>query len=303
MSSSQPHKQSDDLDQLAAQIQQLAESRNLIIVPAIPIQKASPGFIALLDDHDMVAASFCDLAAAAGARLLYLEADPFDAETHFEILEEDDGRLAAPQDAAVSALRQKAARYNGRIGELALGFAVEGVLHYWITNAPWYVDLATRVEELESKADLIDQGMPEAEAQAMITRLAAELLTMPEFRSAATAAQRHRIARSQHTEIAAIETDTRPRYRYLALQAIRQAEEQLAAEAEQKYREIEGALGSLAVEFEASPTFRGAGSARARREHAPDFLAAKAGGYPPQTRLLELFLDTPPLQRARSNRR
>jgi hypothetical protein len=99
-----------------------------------------------------------------------------------------------------------------------------------------------------------------------------------------------------------LDSDTRPAYRQIAYKAIHQAEEQIAAEADSRYQEIEAKLADLAAECEATPVFRNAGSARARREHARDFLAEKAGGYPPPTRLLELFLDTPPLQRARAGR-
>jgi hypothetical protein len=38
------------------------------------------------------------------------------------------------------------------------------------------------------------------------------------------------------------------------------------------------------------------------RGSAPGFVAEKAGGYPPSARLLEPFLDTPPLQSVKTGR-
>jgi hypothetical protein len=125
---------------------------------------------------------------------------------------------------------------------------------------------------------------------------------MPSFKSAATAGQRHRIARTQHAEIAALEDDRRPRYRQAAWEALRQAEMHVANEADRIYADMEGHLSDLAAEVAEDPSFRNAGSARARREHARDFITAKADGYPPPTRFLELLLDTPPLQRTKTGR-
>jgi hypothetical protein len=194
-------------------------------------------------------------------------------------------------------LREDAKVYNGHIGVLELGFAADGVMHYWVATAAWHNNLMSRVEEMLPDVDDRIARIPEVKARAMIDRLAQELIGMPEFRSAATAAQRHRLAHTQHAEIAALDSDIRPGYRHLAWQAVSKAEQHIAAEADRKYGEMEGQLAELASEFEATPSFRNASSARARREHARDFLAEKSGGYPPPTRVLELFLDTPTLQK------
>jgi hypothetical protein len=298
----QPAQPNPDIDELAAQMKDLVVGKQLVMIPAIPLQNNDSGFIVFLGQEDMSAGEFCDVAVTAGARLFYAQANAFDAERDLRA-----GRRPAlawqssEEDAGLVSLREEASVYNGRIGEVALGFAADSVLHCWIVTAPWYDRFVERLEGLEPTVNPMFEQMPEAEATVLTDRLAQELIQMPEFRSAPTGAQRRRLARAQ-SEIAALEMDTRPGYRHVAFQTIRQAEESLAAEADSRYREMEARLADLAVECEASPAFRNARSARARREHARDFLVEKAGGYPPPTRLLEIFLDTPPLQKVSTGR-
>jgi hypothetical protein len=293
-----------DLDQLAAELSQLAESRELVLVPAIPHQSRNSGLLVVLSKSDISAAAFCDLAVAAGSRLLYSQAEPFDAEADLDqdLDADEDFGDGNDADAQLATLRDSAKAHNGHIGEIELGFAADGVLHVWIATAPWYDDLMARIEGIMPDADRGIQGIPSAEFRALVDRLAKELIEMPEFTSAPTAAQRRRLALTQHAEIAALDADNRSMQRLAAFQAISRAEMHIAAEVDRKYGEMEGQLTQLAAEFEATPSFRNAGSARARREYARDFLAEKSGGYPPPTRVLELFLDTPPLQRAKTGR-
>jgi hypothetical protein len=291
-----------DIDELVGQVNELVASRQLVMIPALPLRGNDSGFVAFLGPEEMGASEFCDLAVAAGVKIFYVQASAFDAERDLTV---SPGRaqawLRGEENAGLVSLRTEASSYNGRTGEVELGFAAGGVLHCWIATAPWYDRFTERLEDLEPGINPMFDRMPEAEEQAMVDRLAGELIQMPEFRSAPTAAQRRRVARAQ-SEIASLDSDTRPPYRHVAYKSIHQAEEQIAAEADTKYREIEAKLADLAAECEATPAFRNAGSARARKEHARDFLAEKAGGYPPPTRLLELFLDTPPLRRTRAVR-
>lgn len=270
------------------------------MIPAMPLGNPESGFAVFLRQEDMSASEFCDLAVATGTKIFYVETDPFDAERDLTVSRS----RARPwqsneEDPGLVSLREEASTYNGRIGEIELAFAAGGVLHIWTAKAPWYDHFIDRLKELDPGFNPMLERMPEAEERAVIDRLAQELSEMSEFKSAPTAAQRRRIARAQ-TEIATLDADTRPGYRSVAYRAIRQAEERVVTEADSRYREIEARLAQLAAECEAAPAFRNAGSARARRERARDFLAKKAGGYPPPARLLELFLDTPPLQKART---
>lgn len=291
-----------DIDELVTQVNELVAARQLVMIPTLPLRGNDSGFVAVLSPEDMSVSQFCDLAVTAGAKIFYVQVNDFDAERDLTV---NVGRarawLGGEENVALMSLRKEASSYNGRIGEIQLGFAAGSVLHCWITTAPWYDQFIERLEDLEPGVNPMFERMPEAEERAMVDRLAQELIQTPEFKSASTAAQRRRIARAQ-SEIASLDADTRPGYRHVAYQAIRKAEEHITAEADSRYREIESKLADLAAECEATPAFRNAGSARARREHARDFLAEEAGGYPPPTRLLELFLDTPPLQKTKTGR-
>lgn len=291
------------IDDLAAQVKELVASRQLIMIPTMPLRNSNPSFVVFLSQGDMSASEFCDVAVAAGVKLFYVQADTFNSDRDLMV----GGRHRAlnwqngEEDTRLASLRGEAGVYNGRIGEIELGFASGGVLHCWIVTAPWYDYFMERLEDVEPDVNPMFERMPEAEERALADRLAQELIQMPEFRSAPTAAQRRRIARTQ-PEIAALDADTRPGYRHVAYQAVRQADQRAVAEADNRYRDMEAKLADLAAECEATPAFQNAGSARARREHARDFLAEKAGGYPPPSRLLELFLDTPPLQKTKTGR-
>jgi hypothetical protein len=290
-----------DINDLAAQVKDLAAERGLAIVPAMPLA-GNTGPVVLLDRDDMTAREFCDLAVTAGAPIIYVQSDPFDADGDLTVNRRDSfGWAEDGENAGLASLRQEASAYNGRTGELAIGFAAGGILHSWIATAPWYDRLAQRLQELQWQSNPRFEQLPEAEEQALITRVADELAALPEFRAAPSAAQRRRVALAQ-AGIAELQADTRPGYRSAALRGIYEAGERVAAEAEARYREMERDLAELAAECAATPSFRLAASARARRERARDFLIEKAGGFPPPARLLELFLDTPPLQNARTGR-
>lgn len=293
--------QAQDLGDLAAQVKNMAAEKKLAVVPAMPMAN-NGGFVVVLDQDDMTASEFCDLAVTAGAAIIYIQASGFDADR--DLTMERNRYLDwenSEENTGLASLRQEASAHNGSIGEIALGFAADGILHSWVTTARWFDGFLERLQELEPDSDPRFARIPESEERELVERLASELAQMPEFKAAPTAAQRRRIAHAQ-PEIATLEADNRPGYRNAAFRAIHEAAETVAAEADSLYREVEGNLAQLAAECEATPSFRNAGSARARRERARDFLAEKAGGYPPPTRLLELFLDTPPLQNVRTGR-
>lgn len=308
-----------EIDDFAAQVKDIVSSRQLAVVPAMPVRNSDSGFVVLLTQEDMSAGAFCDAAVAAGAKIMYVEAEAFDAETDLTIKprQDFDGRDVEEDGGLTRTLRREASVYNGRIGKIEVAFAANGVLHCWIATAPWYDRFIERLKEQERSANQAfvftpPAGQPEfvfraptpeqlAEQRATVERLAQELAQIPEFRSARTYSQRRQVVDS-HPELAAMESDTPSQAGYLVSQAVAQAVRNLTAEADGRYRELETRLRELAVEFAATPAFMSAGSGRARREHAKDFLAERAGGFPPPTRMLELFLDTPPVQRARPGR-
>src|SRR5215472_3572024 len=184
----QPAHPNSDIEELAAQMKDLVADKQLLMIPAMP-QNNNSGFMVFLGHEEMSASEFCDLAVTAGAKLFYAQANTFDAERD---LAESDLRVgrhralpwqSSEEDAGLASLREEASVYNGRIGEIALGFAADGVLHCWIVTAAWYDRLVERLEGLEPDVSQMFGRMPEAEARALTDRLAQELIQMPEFQS------------------------------------------------------------------------------------------------------------------------
>ena len=139
-----------DIDQLAAQVPQLASSQQLVVVPATPVSQQGWGYLVLLDQDDLSAAEFCALAASAGARLLYVQTEEFIVRTDLDMIvggSDQNGR-DAPMSEELADFRRYVEDFNGRIRQLELAFAIEGVLHCWAAAADWYVRLVDRAAEL-----------------------------------------------------------------------------------------------------------------------------------------------------------
>jgi hypothetical protein len=140
-----------DLDQFAATLQQFALSWNLRVVPVTPVSTGGSCQLVLLGSDDLSAADFCELAASAGARLLYAQAESFDAGTDLDLnvwapAHDDQGSARDP----IADLHRDALRYDGRVRQLELAFAVGCVLHCWAAAADWYTGLVDRAAALAS---------------------------------------------------------------------------------------------------------------------------------------------------------
>jgi hypothetical protein len=139
-----------DIDQLAAQISQLASSQQLIVVPATPVSHQGWGYLVLLDHNDLSAEEFCALAASAGAKLLYVQTEDFIAAADLDVLAggpDQRGPGISISD-ELAGFRQYVEAFNGRIRQLELAFAKGCVLHCWAVAADWYVRLVDRAAEL-----------------------------------------------------------------------------------------------------------------------------------------------------------
>jgi hypothetical protein len=148
-SAGEPAAAAIDIDRLADQVPQLAVRRNLRIVPATPLSSAGSGQLVLLGSSDLSAEEFCDLAATAGARLLYLQAEFFDAGADLGL--DASGQIGdhpGPAGGRRAELYRDAQRCDGRISHLELAFAAGCVLHCWAIVADWYENLVDRAEEL-----------------------------------------------------------------------------------------------------------------------------------------------------------
>lgn len=145
-----------NVDQLAAQVEKLASSQHLAVVPVTPLVSHSPGHQVIMDSNDLSAADFCRLAATAGAKLLYVQARGFDASTDpdLELGRQDHSEPDQANEVQVAELCRDAERYNGRVPQLELVFVAECVLHCWTVTADWYDSLVGRAAWLLSEQDL-----------------------------------------------------------------------------------------------------------------------------------------------------
>jgi len=134
-----------DIDQLAAQISQLASSQQLTVVPVTPISQRGCGYLVLLDHDQLSAAEFCALAASAGARLLYVQTEDFNVRTDPSMMV---GGGGASMGDELADFRRHVENFNGRIRQLELACAVGCVLHCWAAAADWYVGLVDRAAKL-----------------------------------------------------------------------------------------------------------------------------------------------------------
>lgn len=139
-----------DIEQLAAQVRQLALSQELVVVPATPVPQGRSGYLVLLDHHDLNPEEFCQLAAFSGAKLLYVQTEEFHAGSDPDAafgghLESEHGN---PKSDEVVRFRQDVERFDGRVRQLELAFAAGCVLHCWAVTAEWYLNLINRAAEL-----------------------------------------------------------------------------------------------------------------------------------------------------------
>jgi hypothetical protein len=139
-----------DIDELAAQVMEFASSHQLAVVPATPLPNPASGLLVLLGNKDLSAGGFCELAQAAGARMLYVQTVRFVAESAPEFLSEtcDQGASNRAMSDRLTALRQEAKRFEGRPCQLELAFAVGRILHCWAVAAGWYDNLIDRLADL-----------------------------------------------------------------------------------------------------------------------------------------------------------
>lgn len=285
-----------DIDGLDHELRELAEGNGLMVVPRMLAdpETSEPGWFVTLDSDDIDLAGFCELAAAAGARLLYLRAELFDNEHDLlgignEVFDDPD------TSAQVSELREKAAVFNGRLPELDTAFAVHGVVHFWAVTTDWYARLLEEADRITREADEVERpssgrSLSGTERRTLRDRVVQELLTMPEFRAAPSQQKKWTVAQTIHSEIAKAAASEWSEEKSVIFDALRTAIAQAAMDCDRVYKELEKRLPELAMELVTVPVFREA-PALLRKEHAKDFLAEKAGGYRPPGRTVEMLLN------------
>ena len=135
-----------DVDLLADQVREFASSEHLRVVPVTPVATTGSCHLVLLGKDDLSAADFCELAASAGARLLYVQAETFDAETDpsLGLYRQTYSLQETSASDPLAELYRDAMNFNSRVRQLELAFVVGCVLHCWAVAADWYDSLLDR---------------------------------------------------------------------------------------------------------------------------------------------------------------
>jgi hypothetical protein len=285
----------------AAAARSCADSANLTIIPATPTCGDGRGWLVELGTDDMDPAVFVALAAAAGARLFYLEQTQFDASLELPVDDPDDEEPDEHTAARRVELRRRARSRNGQLCSVSLSFTAGSVLHLWHLDADWYSEILRQSEELASAdhaGDLERCGRRERLERADVERLAQELLEIDAFRGTRNPADRARAAR-QHPELRKLDESGRS---WDVYEVIRLATDLAAEQAEHRYADLRQRFGELAPRLAADQSFRTANNANLRRHAADDFLTAQAGGYRPSAVDRDRLLATPPLARSAQSR-
>ncbi|MFH9446771.1 hypothetical protein [Streptomyces rimosus] len=275
------------LDAVARLVPTWASSRGLALVPVIPETYDEGMPTVHLTAEQMTPEAFTDLAATAGAHLLYSCQETFDLAS-LELDEDEEQRLDAHARERMDAVRRRAAAYQGRCHDLRLVFAADGVLHYWSAEpAAWYAAISAEIDEVLSVLDEegvetrdhppVDQPVRLSEKE--ITQLVMQLRETSEFREAASQAQRQRIVRRL----------VGPRVANY-WEVVERAGDAVDAASSEAFAELEAQLSTLADELLSDPEFRES-CAKARKFHTVAFLKGRSGGYKPPTRLVEILLD------------
>ncbi|WP_127359077.1 hypothetical protein [Actinacidiphila soli] len=281
-----------DLDKLAKSVPNLAEDRSLVAVPGLP-QMATVWL-----PTDWNATQVMDLAVKGGARFLYHQVERFEAGA-FDLDEESRDHLDEAGLAALAKLQAKARTYDTEIEELSLSFVTDGVAHCWLIKAAWAGPLQDRLANLNASVDQnIDKEITKYHApdKAEAARICALLTADREFRSARHYREQRKIvlrvapeaAEGSYGEINSTGRD-----------ALYKAQEEVAEAARATYASYRERLPELAVQLATTPDWSTATTVKLRRIRAEDFLQELSGGYPPPSRVVELFLAESALTPAR----
>ncbi|MFD8737442.1 hypothetical protein ACFV06_21320 [Streptomyces sp. NPDC059618] len=262
------------------------------------------GLQAFLSPDRYDADAVVQLAAACGARILYMDLDHFDA-NEFDVLfadEEDEPTLPTDDGTRGSipaALRQQAdellaaaRRRTDALEAVRIAFVVEGVVHEWQLSAAWADDLhaqhASLTDELQQAHH--EQSESDEPDPLEVKRIAGLLQQMPTVISAS----------SHSLRCAAAEEAFPPpngnddwRHRRLLQQALTLAQQAIQKDAADIYRTIENALDDTAARLLNQGALDDVHDAPARRILVTDFLTELTGGHRPKPRTVTLLLGRP----------
>lgn len=244
----------DDLGSLADEISRFAAEHEMAVIPVIPGIESSP--TVLLGPHNLGLAAFLGLAGRLGDGALYVRAEVVGT----------DPETGEPDDDLPGEL----ARHKGQTCDVAVAFASgHGVIHVWLDTAPWWREWLDSQETVDT-GDTGGQARQEERERAE-RELADVILADREYRASGPSARRRRGQ-------LLIPAGTDHYTGFGAADLARRRAEELS---EQAYRPVKEHLESLAAEFLASPGWREAASAAARKKAAESFLSSRADGWCP----------------------
>ncbi|WRZ87767.1 hypothetical protein OHB54_00865 [Streptomyces sp. NBC_01007] len=262
------------------------------------------GLQAFLSPDQYDADAVAQLAAACGARILYVDLDHFDA-NEFDVVpadEEDEPMLTAgdgADDDVPAALRQRAdelvaaaRRRTGALEAVRIAFVVEGVVHEWQMSAAWADDLhaqhASLMDELQQARH--EQPGLDGPDPLEVERIAGLLQKMPAIISAGS----HSLRREAADEaFPPPNGDDDWRHRRLIQQSLTLAQQAIQRDAADIYRTIENALDDTAARLLDQGVLDDVHDAPARRIFTTDFLTELTGGHRPKPRTVTLLLGRP----------
>ncbi|MEV7190086.1 hypothetical protein [Kitasatospora sp. NPDC093102] len=294
------------LKELCERLPAMAEDYGLRLVPAVPENHKGS---AAVDDTVMTPEQLCDLARAAGARILFHRTIPFDSAALLEDLEdaEDDqdteqlphARSTSP---AVDSLRRRMRQRDGQAPVVELCVVLDGVAVLWSRTAPWVDDLLAALSEVQEEQAAQAQHTRTLRAQGAqeeIARITQLLCDAPSFRAATTAAARRRAADSLLPTPDPADREARNAH----WRGIDQALADVEAASSAIYNDFKTKLNDLADELVASGALDDARTLQVRKIRLKDFLQHRSGGYAPPTDVLALMLELPQLRHPVGTRR
>jgi hypothetical protein len=246
----------DDLAPLAAVVTDFATGNGVTIVPAVPEHNFGPEVC--LGPEELDLPGFLALAGKLGGGVLYLRAVPFDP-----------GSGGQPESPPAHLVAHK-----GRIGEVSVAFAANGLVHFWEHQVAWHREWQEFTDTQAGRQDdALDEPdrLSEEERARLATELADTIVADPRFR-AAPRSDRQRLARLAIPQ----GTDSMAGW-----DAVRQACDRAQEMLQEQYGHLTGRLDELAAELRAAPEYHQASSSGARKQAAERFLIPRADGFCP----------------------
>ncbi|WP_369384182.1 hypothetical protein [Streptomyces sp. cg36] len=289
-----PGREEGDLDVLCRWLPSWAVGHGMRLLENLP-QGNAPIWWA---PDAMGLEEFCTLAHRLGVCLLYMNAEPFDADT-FDVGAGCAELLDAADRKRLALLKTRAAREQGRCQELAVRFMSGGIIHAWTMEALWHDELGTELVELEEKYEdeleaAADPEDPPATPEE-VDRIAGLLHALPAFREAARNTERERITLREHPGLRSCRHHGLSRLGY---EAVNEAALRVSDAAKVAYADFAARVPELVDEILKAGVLSSAANAPSRKAALRVYLQERSGGYPPTKDFVELIAGEPLLKSA-----